>query len=64
MSKCASCKHITFDVVRGDRCSITGRHADKGTYCKNYEMLCGTEESSIESNNFKMNKVIENSKRR
>ena len=64
MSKCASCKYITFDVVQGDRCSITGRRADNGKYCKNYEMLCDTEENSIDTNNFTMFRVIENNKRR
>ena len=63
MSKCASCKHITFDVVQGDRCSITGRRADNGMYCKNYEMLCDTEEKSIDENNARMLSVIVTNKR-
>lgn len=63
MSKCASCKYITFDVVRGDRCSITGKQAKNGKYCKNYDMLGKTEEESIKTNNFKMLRVIENNKR-
>lgn len=64
MSKCASCKHITFDVVRGDRCLFTGKRADNGKYCKNYEMLCDTEEKSIEENNARMLSVIKMSKRK
>ena len=64
MSGCASCTHITFDVVRGDRCLLTGRRADNGKYCKSYEMLCDTEEESIEVNNARMLHVIEANKRR
>lgn len=64
MSKCASCKHITFDIVRGDRCSHTGKRAENGKYCKNYEMVCATEEESIEENNARMLRVIEISKRK
>ena len=63
MIKCASCKHITFDVVKGDRCSITGRCAYNGIFCKNFEMLCDTEEKSIEENNARMLSVIEINKR-
>lgn len=64
MSKCESCKHITFDVVRGDRCLFTGRRADNGKYCKSYEMVCDSEEESIETNNARMLSVIEMNKRR
>ena len=64
MNKCASCKHITFDVVRGDRCVFTGKRADNGKYCKSYEMLCDTEEESVEENNARMLSVIEMNKRR
>lgn len=64
MSKCASCKYITFDVIRGDRCFFTGKRVNNGKYCNNYEMLCDTEEKSIEENNARMISVIELSKRR
>lgn len=64
MRKCASCKYITFNVVSGDRCMLTGRHADNGKYCKSYEMVCGTKDKSIEANNARMLSVIENAKRR
>ena len=64
MYKCASCKFIEFDVVRGDRCSITNRSCESGKYCKSYEMLSETEKDSIETNNFRMLKVIEDSKKR
>lgn len=63
MNKCASCKHITFDIVRGDRCLFTGKRAENGKYCKRYEMVCDTEEKSIEENNARMLSVIEISKR-
>lgn len=63
MNKCASCKHITFDIVRGDRCLFTGKRAENGKYCKRYEMVCETEEKSIEENNARMISVIEISKR-
>lgn len=63
MSKCASCKHITFDIVRGDRCLFTGKRAENGKYCKNYEMVCDSEEKSIAENNARMQSVIEIRKR-
>ena len=64
MYKCASCKFIEFDVVKGDTCSITNRHCESGKYCKNYEMISDTEKDSIETNDFRMFKVIEDSKKR
>lgn len=64
MGCCASCKYITHDVVRGDRCLFTGRRADNGKYCKNYEMLCDTEEASEQVNNYRMSKVIKDNKRK
>lgn len=62
MSRCASCKYITYDVVRGDRCSISGKRADNGKYCKNYEMSCETEEESVEENNARMLSVVRKNK--
>lgn len=62
MIKCASCKYIIFDVVRGDRCLFTGKRANNGKYCKKYEMICDTEEESVEVNNAGMLRVIEMNK--
>lgn len=59
MNKCASCSNLTFDVVKGDRCYITGRQANRsdnaGMYCKNYEMKAKTEEEAIAENDFLRN---------
>ena len=41
-----------------DRCLISGKRANNGKYCKNYEMSCETEEESIDENNGRLLSVV------